>query len=775
MANLTNKTIRLLDRLFNLQGEDNVILADINKRIEETNSSIEETSANQRDNEVKKLDCEGKLSVFQNQKEVFESAFEGLDDETFAALRDIDVNIEIGTMLTQIAEKSPAYIDSLNSQIESYQSEIERNIASKEELETILSELKSDKTKSEEDRNKLVSLLEQSLSTDDLERESLTTSYVKKILSLFGVFSDEEVKELAKLIIFPDEGLYEYRESYEERRANGLIDLEAEDQEFENDYETDGLEAEIIPQEEVVASEAVKDTSVILESTRRAEEMYQVPVIPPAEDLDKTTYFDLDRLNGVRGELAEIADIVPGEVVSRDASDLGTKEYHNDEESVPPAEEENQQDIALQKSASQQSEEETIEAYLTSIGLNVELFKELNDTPIETIIAELNSVSHKTIEDNYELLRSINVDTSVPYKYRKGHMYLTDLDLSKKVTLLRAKNISEAKIKELLEISGSGLRENLELIERRVQAIENINGKLTDDNVDDIAIDMIRYEENYNVLQHNGFELEEKELRNFNAVLLKSPYITADMDILKNYLISIVRKNGKYALSVFWKRPSELVNGIDDLIEAGLEDVISTNPEILGQSEDAIIRRVKFCESNNHSVYEEGNICDYIVDFSKFAKTFGTEVELPTLQDRENTNNNLGSIIGNGDYVDILTNMLHSYYDKELLEEVDLTAEEKEKVEELNQQATTKLFANPTGKYTYKIGNVSISKNKFERHLSIILKALLNSGQSPEGVEREILLVSALYNVRQDEEILRKMVSECLGFNNGEAIGGMTL
>lgn len=774
MANLTNKTIRLLDRLFNLQGEGNVILADINKRIEETNSSIEETSANQRDNEVKKLDCEGKLSVFKNQKEVFESAFEGLDDETFAALRDIDVNIEIGTMLTQIAEKSPAYIDSLNSQVESYQLEIERNIASKEELETILSELKSDKTKSEEDRDKLVSLLEQSLSTDDLERESLTTSYVKKILSLFGVFSDEEVKELAKLIIFPDEGLYEYRESYEERRANGLIDLEAEEPDFENNFETDGLEAEIIPQEEVAASEAVKDTSVILESTRRAEEMYQVPVIPTEEDLDKTTYFDLDRLNGVRGELAEIADIVPEEVIPHDETDLGVQELPNDEESFT-SDEEKQQDLTSQATINKQSEEETIEEYLTSIGLNVELFKDLNDTPIETIIAELSSVSHKTIEDNYELLRSINVDTSVPYKYRKGHMYLTDLDLSKKVTLLRAKNISEAKIKELLEISGSGFRENLEVIERRVQAIENINGKLTDDNVGDIAIDMIRYEENYNVLQNNGFELEEKELRNFNAVLLKSPYITADMDILKNYLISIVRKNGKYALSVFWKRPSELVNGIDDLIEAGLEDVISTNPEVLGQNEDAIIRRVKFCESNNHSVYEEGNICDYIVDFSKFAKTFGTEVELPVLQDRENANNNLGSIIGNGDYVDILTNMLRSYYDKDLLEEVDLTEEEKEQVEVLNQQAVTKLFANPTGKYTYKIGNVSISKNKFERHLSIILKALLNSGQSPEGVEREILLVSALYNVRQDEETLRKMVSECLGFNNGEAIGGMTL
>lgn len=774
MANLTNKTIRLLDRLFNLQGEGNVILADINKRIEETNSSIEETSANQRDNELKKLDCEGKLSVFKNQKEVFESAFEGLDDETFAALRDIDVNIEIGTMLTQIAEKSPAYIDSLNSQVESYQLEIERNIASKEELETILSELKSDKTKSEEDRDKLVSLLEQSLSTDDLERESLTTSYVKKILSLFGVFSDEEVKELAKLIIFPDEGLYEYRESYEERRANGLIDLEAEEPDFENNFETDGLEAEIIPQEEVAASEAVKDTSVILESTRRAEEMYQVPVIPTEEDLDKTTYFDLDRLNGVRGELAEIADIVPEEVIPHDETDLGVQELPNDEESFT-SDEEKQQDLTSQATINKQSEEETIEEYLTSIGLNVELFKDLNDTPIETIIAELSSVSHKTIEDNYELLRSINVDTSVPYKYRKGHMYLTDLDLSKKVTLLRAKNISEAKIKELLEISGSGFRENLEVIERRVQAIENINGKLTDDNVGDIAIDMIRYEENYNVLQNNGFELEEKELRNFNAVLLKSPYITADMDILKNYLISIVRKNGKYALSVFWKRPSELVNGIDDLIEAGLEDVISTNPEVLGQNEDAIIRRVKFCESNNHSVYEEGNICDYIVDFSKFAKTFGTEVELPVLQDRENANNNLGSIIGNGDYVDILTNMLRSYYDKDLLEEVDLTEEEKEQVEVLNQQAVTKLFANPTGKYTYKIGNVSISKNKFERHLSIILKALLNSGQSPEGVEREILLVSALYNVRQDEETLRKMVSECLGFNNGEAIGGMTL
>ena len=46
---------------------------------------------------------------------------------------------------------------------------------------------------------------------------------------------------------------------------------------------------------------------------------------------------------------------------------------------------------------------------------------------------------------------------------------------------------------------------------------------------------------------------------------------------------------------------------------------------------------------------------------------------------------------------------------------------------------------------------------------------------STEGVEKEILLTAALYNLRQDEEILRSVVGSCLGFNEENTLGGKAL
>ena len=52
-----------------------------------------------------------------------------------------------------------------------------------------------------------------------------------------------------------------------------------------------------------------------------------------------------------------------------------------------------------------------------------------------------------------------------------------------------------------------------------------------------------------------------------------------------------------------------------------------------------------------------------------------------------------------------------------------------------------------------------------ERNIAIILNALDAAGQPAFGVEREIVLVSALYNSRLKEETLEKVVGSCLGFN----------
>lgn len=749
MASITQKTMELLDRLFNLKSDDNVILEEINQRIKETKDSIDKTSDEQKDNEVKKLDAEGKLSVFKNQQEAFQSAFEGLDDETFAALRDIGVNVEIGTMLENIESRAPKYISELEDTIKEYQDSIDENASTKKNLEAVLSDLENDKSKSEEDRTKLISLLEQSLSSDEVERESLTASYVKKILALFGVFSDDEIKELSKLIIFPDEGLYEYQDLYEERKANGFPSIE------EHSYETP--EEEPAPELEAGVEESEElNNDGSYDNSQRTAELYQgTPKDEPKEvDLNATSFFDLDRLNAARQELDGLN------------FSSGEEEAIILEEPVEPEE---------PVSREEQENDESLRDYLSSIGLDLDRFANENGVSLENVIEILKSVSPKTIEANYELLRSINVSGDAPYKLYDGHSYLADSDLSKKVTLLRAKNISESVIRDLLSKEKSGLRKDYSSFEKCVNSIEKSFGKLSDVNVEYLVFDMENYYRNYSVFQSNGFELEEKELRNYFAVLLEAKTVAENIDVLKSYLVSIVKKNGKYALSVFWKSPVELMRDMDTLIEAGLENVITSNPEGLGISALEILKRAKYCEEQGHPVFDEdGTICEYITDFNSFQKHFGN-VRLPELDIESPSNQELPRIIGNEDYVEILLNTLNSYYSSPAPRTVEIDEDVKEAYEELKQQIVEKLSATLTGKYTYQVGDVSVSKNKFERNLVLLLNALASSGQSPEGVERELILVAALYDLRQDDETKERMVSECLGFNNTKVKGGIRL
>ena len=86
-----------------------------------------------------------------------------------------------------------------------------------------------------------------------------------------------------------------------------------------------------------------------------------------------------------------------------------------------------------------------------------------------------------------------------------------------------------------------------------------------------------------------------------------------------------------------------------------------------------------------------------------------------------------------------------------------------------------RFHAEQIGKYTYKVAEGFISKPKLERHLKVIVKKLEQNGESIDGIENEILLTSMLYNLRQNEPTIRKMVETCLGFNEENTLGGRAL
>lgn len=767
MAQLSQNTIRLLDRLFNLKGEDNVIIKRIKDEISTTENEMTVTTQEKNNNEVQKNELQGKLTVFQNQSDSFKAVFEGIDDATFASLREIGIEFEISKMLSTIEEKAPDYIASLNDQINEYGKKIEDNEHKIEELTNNLENLHRNQATSEEDRLKLTSLLDQSLSSSEIEREVLTVNFVKKILSLFDLFDENEIKELTKIIMFPDDGLFEYAKNYDKRLANGEISLDNQSSVTEeNNIEEIKPIEDISPSEETEEENNESSTAEIYK-----EEITSSEITPDVEE------------PSVEDNQEEIINITNDD----STSEIDLSSLNNSSENEEPKElEEETEETTIDSEPTTiipiiepdpEPVEESIEEFLEKIGLSIQKFTDYNETPVSEIMAYLNQIDRTLIERNYEILRSLNVDEETIYKYFQNILYLADSDLNNKITILRAKGINDKIITQNLNELKSCFRLSYEEFQKRINAIETMDGSLTEENAYLLSYDVALYEENLSLLNDAGYDMSEEEKRNFCYVLSTSINTKEIIEILKNYLISITRKNGKYALGVLWQKPYNLLTGIDDLIEYNLENIIATNPEVLATNIDNIIRRVKYCEENGIPVSEEGatvSYFDYILNQERFTKKFG-QVELPTLANRHEINQILAEIISakeNREELHKLSEILKDYYaSTKMYSKIELNAEQEQELSSLLQKMTNNLKAELIGKNTYKLNNLYISKNKLERHLAIFLshKEELNN---QDNYENEILLMAALYNMRQDEGNLQKFVTETLGFNRNDANGG---
>ena len=767
MAQLSQNTIRLLDRLFNLKGEDNVIIKRIKDEISTTENEMTVTTQEKNNNEVQKNELQGKLTVFQNQSDSFKAVFEGIDDATFASLREIGIEFEISKMLSTIEEKAPDYIASLNDQINEYGKKIEDNEHKIEELTNNLENLHRNQATSEEDRLKLTSLLDQSLSSSEIEREVLTVNFVKKILSLFDLFDENEIKELTKIIMFPDDGLFEYAKNYDKRLANGEISLDNQSSVTEeNNIEEIKPIEDISPSEETEEENNESSTAEIYK-----EEITSSETTPDVEE------------PSVEDNQEEIINITNDD----STSEIDLSSLNNSSENEEPKElEEETEETTIDSEPTTiipiiepdpEPVEESIEEFLEKIGLSIQKFTDYNETPVSEIMAYLNQIDRTLIERNYEILRSLNVDEETIYKYFQNILYLADSDLNNKITILRAKGINDKIITQNLNELKSCFRLSYEEFQKRIGAIETMDGSLTEENAYLLSYDVALYEENLSLLNDAGYDMSEEEKRNFCYVLSTSINTKEIIEILKNYLISITRKNGKYALGVLWQKPYNLLTGIDDLIEYNLENIIATNPEVLATNIDNIIRRVKYCEENGIPVSEEGatiSYFDYILNQERFTKKFG-QVELPTLANRHEINQILAEIISakeNREELHKLSEILKDYYaSTKMYSKIELNAEQEQELSSLLQKMTNNLKAELIGKNTYKLNNLYISKNKLERHLAIFLshKEELNN---QDNYENEILLMAALYNMRQDEGNLQKFVTETLGFNRNDANGG---
>ena len=790
MARLKQEELILLDKIYNLKdSEKNTIIVDFKDRISNIEKEIASKNEERQQNEFEESDLKAKLEIFTNQSEAFCSTFGELNDETFQSLRDIGVNLEIGTMLETIKEKAPGYCEELTNRIETIQNNIKISLEDCQNLETRKKELEEKLNEAYNDSANLAGLFEQSLSSDESEREALSTKYVKGVISKFNIFAEDEIVTLAKLLMFPDDGLYEYDKDYADRVKNNFpVNFDKEDEfveateekneykpinhnEYDNKPVIDPKEpTQILPVIDTddyakinKETEEQKESSTI--SSDKVAEAYEYTTKSEEKNTDEDLFVKPDNEDTKSDDLFSFLNIIDKkENKEEDNKEESEKEEdYNSEKEYSDSEKSVIDEINKEINAEEEKVEaiETDEEFLNRVGLDIKKLEENNTLSISELTSKIKLVNPKVIEENYELLRSLNIDDNISYKCHDDYLLIIDEELNKKITLLRAKGISEYKIKEIIEKTDIFVNP-YSVIDDRISAMDGIGEKVNDENIETIQKNIVRYAQNLELLNNSGYELDDKEKFNNIPLLLDSKYIAEDTEILKNYYISILRKNGKYALNVFWRTPRDLMFGIDDIIEEGLEDIFTTNPEILSFETDPLLGRIRFLKDRGESIYDDEGQNIYkkaLVDFKEFQDIYQTDVSSYIPKSRDKVNHTLSELIGDEEFVGDLISTLDEYYGKTTtFKDLELSKEAISAKNDLLNEIEEKLQAVITGQHTYKISDISISKNKVDRNLSLLVDMLISHNQPIVGKEKEILLVSVLYNLRHSEDTLKRIV-----------------
>lgn len=378
MKMLSSEVKTLLDKLYNLRGEDSVILAKMNKERQEAIETGERTK-NEKEvllNKIEKLSNEER--TLQEEGDKLSSILSNINRDDFSNVLDrLQIDFDPASINEKITRMLPETIEKVVSE----------NKKASEELETVETEMNNAITKVEElgirkdealsNQAKLNEYFELALEGNiNITRDAITS-----LLEKFD-FNEDEQREAAKILMFPEDALYEYDASFKSgSQTSGKtiteVLMEAK-KESKPEVKEETVEETILDSEEPSSLENIFE-SVMSENN-----------IPDVEEPEETK-----------------EDIV---------------------EEVKPLFSDNNEDTVMQSKAEEHSNND-IASLLQNLGLN------LNDINKEKLDKVINSNAEETINKNIEALKSHEIDLDILIENIE---LLLDKELTEKIDKLIA-------------------------------------------------------------------------------------------------------------------------------------------------------------------------------------------------------------------------------------------------------------------------------------------------------------------------------------------------
>lgn len=380
MKMLQTEVRTLLDKLYNLRGEDSVILTKMNKEREDAIETQERTK-NEKEvliKEIEKLTEEEKTLAEEGEK--ITSVLSSINRDDFATVLDrlhIDfdpavINEKVSRMLPETIAKVVAENKKATEKLENVETEMNNAITKVEELGIRKDEALSNQAK-----------LNEYFDLALAGNINITRDEITSLLEKFD-FSENEQREAAKILMFPEDALYEYDASFKSGdKASGKTITEVL---VEAKKESENKEQTI---EEVKSAQVQTDLEPVKESASQESVLEEIFDKVIEENTSSTTNSNETNQNTV----FESTQVTPEEVKTEDAK----------------------------------TEKEKLFDCMKESGLDPEDYNE------KTIEKLLNNYDSETLKNNVAELRNKNIDLKI---LRNNIEILYDKELAQKIAKL---------------------------------------------------------------------------------------------------------------------------------------------------------------------------------------------------------------------------------------------------------------------------------------------------------------------------------------------------
>lgn len=214
---MTINTEGLLDKLYNLRGSDSEILKEMNRekqKAEETRNRTTEEKKNLQTNIQNLKELKDKLV---DEGEKFKDVLKGINSHDYDTVLDrLHIEFNPQDILDKLERNLPKTIETVEFDTKKAEDELIKVEDEMNKAITTIEELGIRKDTALSNQEKLNEYFELSLSG----RMNVTRDSITSLLREFG-FNEEEQRETAKILMFPEDALYAYDERVKAKEKSG--------------------------------------------------------------------------------------------------------------------------------------------------------------------------------------------------------------------------------------------------------------------------------------------------------------------------------------------------------------------------------------------------------------------------------------------------------------------------------------------------------------------------------------------------------------------------